>query len=87
MAPSPLALAVPDELVDALAERVAERLAERDRPTPSEFMTPPEAADLLRAKTQRVYDLVSQGRLRALKDGSRLLIRRSDLDTYLEGRR
>ena len=84
-AQQPLALAIPDELLDALAERVAERLAERERPAPPEFMTPPQAAEMIGAKTQRIYDLHSQGRLRGYKDGTRLLVRRSDVLAHLEG--
>lgn len=33
---------------------------------------------------QRVDDLLSSGRLERVKDGSRTLIRRSDLDAYLD---
>ena len=43
------------------------------------------AADSHRGR-QRIYDLVSQRRLRFAKDGSRLLFRRVWLDDYLEGR-
>ncbi len=43
-------------------------------------------AENARRGRQRVYDLVSQRRLRFAKDGSRLLFRRSWLDDDLEGR-
>jgi excisionase family DNA binding protein len=45
-----------------------------------------EAENMLRCKRERVYDLLSQGRLPYLKDGSRVLIRRADVLAYLEGR-
>jgi excisionase family DNA binding protein len=44
-----------------------------------------EAATYLRCGRQRIYDLVSQGRLRCGKDGSRSLFRREWLDDYLAG--
>jgi len=76
---------VPDELVEALAERAAELAAERlGASTAPELMTVPEVAAYLRCNKQRVYDLISQGRLPCLKDGARVLIRRADLLAYLE---
>ncbi|MDQ3090903.1 MAG: helix-turn-helix domain-containing protein [Actinomycetota bacterium] len=79
-----LALAVPPELIEALAARVAEILDERQRPAAPEMLTVGEAAELLRCRRQRVYDLLSQGRLPHLKDGARVLIRRAELFGYLE---
>src|SRR5688572_25574547 len=64
-----LSLAVPEDLVERIAERAAELLAERQCPAEPELLTVDEAAELLRCKRQRVYDLVSQGRLPHLKDG------------------
>ena len=77
-----LALAVPPEFIEAIAERVADMLAERQPQTAPELLT---VDGLLRCKRQRVYDLLSQGRLPHLKDGARVLIRRADLLAYLEG--
>jgi excisionase family DNA binding protein len=82
---SELQLAVPDELVERIAERAAELLAERQRPSAPELLTVDETAELLRCRKQRVYDLVSQGRLPCLKDGARVLVRRADLLAHLEG--
>jgi excisionase family DNA binding protein len=67
-----------------LAERVAGLLAERDRAPSSPWLDVTEAADYLRCGRQRVYDLVSGGRLRVAKDGSRSLFRREWLDAYLD---
>ena len=64
---------------------MASRLTERERPAAPELLTVQEVADLLRCKRQRVYDLLSQDRLPHLKDGSRVLIRRSEVLAYLEG--
>ena len=77
-----------DAAMDDLVERVADRVLERlgavaaDEPA-SEFCTVDEAADVLRSSRQRVYDLCSDGTLTRYKDGSRLLISRSELVAHL----
>jgi excisionase family DNA binding protein len=75
------------EQFEALAARVAaleaRPVATEQSLSASPFMTIREAADYLRCSRQRVDDLLSQRRLGRLKDGSRTLIRRSDLDAYL----
>ena len=81
---TPLSLPFPDELFERIAERAAELLAERERPAEPELMSVSEAAEMLRCRRQRVYDLISQGRLPHLKDGARVLIRRRDVLAYLE---
>jgi excisionase family DNA binding protein len=80
-----IALAIPDELVELIATRAAELLEERHRAPAPDLLTVDETANLLRGKRQRVYDLLSQGRLPHLKDGSRVLVHSSDLLGYLEG--
>ena len=79
-----------EELVEAVADEAARRAVAIVRaelaalsPAASEYLTVPEAAELLRARPQRVYDLLSEGRLQRFKDGSRVLIRRADLEAYL----
>jgi excisionase family DNA binding protein len=72
-----------EELVDA---RLEQRLVELERTNgtqPSEFLTIPEAADLLRCKRARVDDLLSARRIPRVKEGARTLIRRADLDAHL----
>jgi len=49
----------------------------------SEFLSVAEAAELLRCKPQRIYDLVSDGRLERFKDGSRVLVRRADVVAHV----
>jgi excisionase family DNA binding protein len=74
-----------DELVERVAVRVAELLVDR-MPAPADsspWLNVEEAAEYMRCKPKRVYDLVSQRRLRAHRDGSRLLLHRDDLDAYL----
>jgi excisionase family DNA binding protein len=75
-------------LVDDIAERVALRVAEllagqlapADR---SPWLDVGEAAEYLRCKPKRIYDLVSQRRIPVHRDGSRVLFRREELDAYL----
>jgi excisionase family DNA binding protein len=46
-----------------------------------------EAAEYLHVSRQRVYDLTAQGRLQRVgAKGTRLLVRRSELDRFLAGR-
>lgn len=77
-----VAVALSEDDIERIAERVASLAASSSRPDP--WLSIEEAAEHLRAKPQRLYDLVSTGRLRPAKDGRRLLFRRSWLDTYLE---
>lgn len=75
-----------DQLVERVAGRVAELVAEQLRPPaapPSPWLNVDEAAEYLRCAPKRIYDLVSQGRLPAHRDGKRLLFRREELDEYL----
>jgi excisionase family DNA binding protein len=80
---------VPPELVEAVAERAAQlvlaELAVSPASQESPFLSVDEAAAYLRAPRQRIYDLCSSGRLERVKDGTRTLIRRSDLDAHLNG--
>jgi excisionase family DNA binding protein len=78
-----------DELVEAIAERAAaivlERLRDDGGSPPSPYLSVDEAAELLRAKPQRVYDLLSDGRLTRFKDGARVLVRRTEVEAHLAG--
>jgi excisionase family DNA binding protein len=76
------------DVVEAIAERAAEIVLERvaTSAAASPYMTVPEAAEFLRAKRQRVDDLLSSGRLSRFKDGSRTLVSRAELEAYVEGR-
>ena len=81
---------LPDSVIEDVASRVAailrgERLAEAEGAAASPYLTVVEAADFLRCKRQRIDDLLSQGRLARHKDGSRTLLRRSELTAYVEG--
>jgi excisionase family DNA binding protein len=78
---------IPPAAVEEVARRAAELVLEQLHPGPpaSEFVTVEEAAELLRARPQRVYDLLSQGRLTRFKDGSRVLVARAELLAHLAG--
>jgi excisionase family DNA binding protein len=78
-----LTLALPDALVESVAERAAALVLEQLAAPASPYMGVAEAADYLRCKPQRIYDLVSSRRLTKLKDGSRVLVLRAELDAYL----
>lgn len=71
-------VALPDEALAVLAERLAPLLPARAAET-SSFLTPDEAAEVLRCGRRRVYDLVGDGRLVRYGDGRRLLVRRADV--------
>lgn len=43
-----------------------------------------EAAEVLAISRSHFYELVAAGNIRVLKDGARTLVRRSELDAYLE---
>jgi excisionase family DNA binding protein len=73
--------ALDSDALDALAARLASRLAEPVRP--DGWLTVTEAAEYLRCPKSRVYSLVSARRIPSMKDGSRTLLRRSELDSWL----
>jgi len=78
---------LPDDALERIAERAAELVLERmgaeRNGHESELLTVAEAAEFLRSSRQRVYDLLSDGRLRRHKDGSRVLVSRSELVAHL----
>jgi excisionase family DNA binding protein len=78
---SPEARQALEELVGRLVDERL-RLAGADRREP-ELLTVEEAAERIRASRQRIYDLVSEGRLTRHKDGSRLLLSRRELDEHV----
>jgi excisionase family DNA binding protein len=75
------------QIVEAAAERAAEIVLAQIQQPASQYLTVVEAAELLRCRRQRVDDLLSAGRLRRFKDGSRTLIERREVLAYLAGDR
>jgi excisionase family DNA binding protein len=83
-----LTLTLPPELLDELVQRVADELevrgAARRADESRRWLTIPEAAEYLRCKPQRVYNLRSAGRLSRYGDGGRALVDRRELDRLVE---
>jgi excisionase family DNA binding protein len=81
------ALAALAPFVEALVERVVEQVHETLGQTSAlpetTLLSVPEAAAYIRARSQRVYDLVSQRRLTPVRDGKRVLIEKAELDRHL----
>jgi excisionase family DNA binding protein len=78
---------LPQEVIDELVELVTALVLERLRPQErSPYMSVPEAAAFLRAKPQRVHDLLSARKLTRFKDGSRTLVLRAELEALVEQR-
>ncbi len=73
--------ALDDDALDTLAEKLAPRLTKPAQP--DGWLTVGEAAEYLRCPKSRVYSLVSARRIPFVKDGSRTLFRRSELDSWL----
>ncbi len=69
-----------DEFVDRVADRVVHRLEARESRAQTELLSVPEAAEVLRCKPQRIYELRSAGRLPRTVEGGRAVVRRSDLE-------
>jgi excisionase family DNA binding protein len=78
----------PDSWIETVTAPIAAALAEQIRAQvratpPSPYLNIQEAAEYLRCKPQRVYDLVSARVLERYKDGTRVLVRRDEIDAYL----
>jgi excisionase family DNA binding protein len=88
----PLSITVPEALVERIVERAVDKVLailnrSADASASSPYLTVNEAAAYFRCKPQRVYDLLSAGRLTRHKDGRRVLIARAELGSYLAGSR
>lgn len=72
------------KLTDAQLDEIARRAIELLPATSDDgWLSVIEAAAYLRCPKSRVYSLCSAGRIPHVKDGSRTLLRRSELDTWL----
>lgn len=81
--------ALPDDELAPLAERLAGLVGNRSAPPPrpaSPYLTAEEAAELLRCRRRRIYELVGDGRLTRHGDGRRLLLRREEVERLAQGR-
>ncbi len=76
-----------DQTLDALAELLAPRLRDRlgaGSPAPT-WLNTKQTAAYMACPVSRVHDLVALQHLTPRRDGRRLLFRRDDVDSYLEG--
>jgi excisionase family DNA binding protein len=79
-----LFMTLTDEQLGALAREIARVLRDdHAKANTSPYLTVHEAAQYLRCRPQRVYDLLSARALTRHKDGSRVLVRRAEIDRYL----
>lgn len=79
-----LTIRLTDEQVAQIAARAAALVPAATPASP--WLNVAEAAERLRCRKDRIYDLIALGRLHPLRDGRRVLLRRDDLDAYLDGR-
>jgi excisionase family DNA binding protein len=80
-----LTVTLTDRQLAEIAERAA-LLVSADTDTVSPWLNVAEAAERLRCSKDRIYDLIALGKLHPRRDGRRVLLRRDDLDAYIEGR-
>lgn len=79
-----LTVRLTDEQLAEIAERAA-ALVSASAPVVSPWLNVAEAAERLRCRKDRIYDLIALGKLHPRRDGRRLLLHRDDLDAYIEG--
>jgi excisionase family DNA binding protein len=80
-----LTVKLTDEQLAEIAARAA-ALIPTGTPAVSPWLNVLEAAERLRCRKDRIYDLIALGKLQPRRDGRRVLLHRDDLDAYVEGR-
>jgi Helix-turn-helix domain len=80
-----LELSIPPEVVEAIAQRAAQltRQLELEENPVSPYMTIDEAAEFLRCKAKRIYDLRSSARLTRINEGGRALVLRAEIEALV----
>ncbi len=79
-----LTVRLTDEQLSEIARRAA-ALIPPSEPTVSPWLNVTDAAERLRCRKDRIYDLIALGKLHPRRDGRRVLLHRDDLDAYIEG--
>lgn len=82
----PCSLTLSEQIVEAIAEQAAAIVLERLQAPPSAtspYLTVNEATEFIRAKPQRIYDLLSARRLTRHKEGGRTLVLRAELESLI----
>ena len=87
-----ITLTISRELIDVGAlEKIigdglrAEQAKKKDPLRGDPYLNTRQAADYMACDVRRIHDLTYRGRLRSVKDGTRVLTRRSWIDAYLKG--
>lgn len=80
-----------DEQLAEIARRVAVLVPADNMAGTSPWLNVAEAAERLRCRKDRIYDLIALGKLQPRRaaprrDGRRVLLHRDELDAYVEGR-
>ena len=82
----PLALELPNALIETLAQRVAAIVLERLEDTSSRrWLTVDQAADYLGRTPEAIRGLVKRGELTGYKPDGRLQLDREELDRWMRG--
>ena len=75
-----------DEQLAEIAQRAAALVSTDNAAVVSPWLNVAEAAERLRCRKDRIYDLIALGKLEPRRDGRRVLLHRDELDAYIEGR-
>jgi excisionase family DNA binding protein len=59
-------------------------LIDQNAPVLQHLLTPPQVANLLQVKLQRIYELVKTRRMRAVRVGRQLRFRMQDVEAFVE---
>lgn len=79
-----LTVRLSDEQLEEIAARAA-AMVQPDGLELSPWLNVGEAAERLRCRRDRIYDLIAVGKLTPRRDGRRVLLHRDELDQYVEG--
>jgi excisionase family DNA binding protein len=80
-----LTVTLTDQQLAEIAEQAAALISTADQAgTP--WLNVTDAAERLRCRKDRIYDLIALGKLHPRRDGRRVLLHRDDLDRYVERR-
>lgn len=80
-----LTVRLTDEQLAEIARHAAALIPSADPPV-SPWLNVTDAAQRLRCRKDRIYDLIALGKLHPRRDGRRVLLHRDDLDAYIKGR-
>jgi excisionase family DNA binding protein len=79
-----LTVTLTDQQLSEIAEQAA-ALVSTGAQAGTPWLNVTDAAERLRCRKDRIYDLIALGKLHPRRDGRRVLLHRDDLDAYIEG--